>query len=313
MKKCLLIGGAGFIGTNLAVCLDNAGYDVTICDYIKKGYLSERISQLEYVCLNYFEEVIDDELIGQQDIVILLISSVVPGSSMARPSSCYGKDIVRMIELLEQMRRCSVNRLVFISSGGTVYGNINCDKLREDMETFPINHYGIMKLTQEKILLMYNSLYGMENVIFRLANPYGPGQSVASGVGAVTTFLQSIMAGKKIYIYGEGKAIRDYIYIKDAVTMMQIFLELNEGKCESPVFNVGTGIGTSIVEVLRIVENIVGLEAKVEYLEGREIDVGRNVLDVSKICRVIGDYRCKSLECGVEEYYSLLRGESDLN
>ena len=312
MKKCLLIGGAGFIGSNLAVCLDNAGYDVTICDYIDKECLPDRLLKLKYKCLNYFEEAINDDIIRQQDMIVLLISSVGPNSSMEKPEQCYGKDIIRMLKLLEQIRKCAVNRLVFISSGGTVYGNQNRDKFREDMETFPINHYGIMKLTQEKILLMYNNLYGMNNVIFRLANPYGPGQRVSSGIGAVTTFLQNIMNGEKIHIYGEGKAVRDYIYIDDAVNMMRMLLDKEENECEIPVFNIGTGVGKSIAEVLEIVEKVTKRKAEVEFLGGREIDVSRNVLDISKICRVIGDYKCRILEDGVGEYYNLLRSKLDL-
>lgn len=307
MRNCLLIGGAGFIGTNLGVCLDKAGYEVTICDCIDKKCLPNRISKLKYLHIDYFDEAIDDEIIGQQDIIVLLISSVGPNSSMESPKQCYGKDIIRMLELLEQMRRCNVKKLVLISSGGTVYGNQTSDKLREDMNTIPINHYGIMKLTQEKILLMYNNLYGMNNVIFRLANPYGPGQRVSSGIGAVTVFLQSIMRGEVIHIYGEGKAIRDYIYIDDAVNMMQMFFDAEKEKCSVPVFNIGTGIGKSIIEVLETIESVAGKKTKTEFLSGRKIDVSRNVLDISKVCSVIGDYKCLTLEEGVGRYYDLLK------
>lgn len=306
MKKCLLIGGAGFIGMNLGVCLNRAGYDVTICDCVEKKYLSNRISGLKYIYLDYFTQQINDEIIEKQDIIVLLISSVGPNSSMESPQKCYGQDVTRMVELLEQMRRCHADRLVFISSGGTVYGNKDCDKLKENMETSPINHYGIMKLTQEKILLMYNNLYGMNNVIFRLSNPYGPGQRVSSGIGVVTVFLENILKGEKIYIYGRGEVIRDYIHIDDAVTMIYLLLEKKIVSVETPVYNIGTGVGTSIIKVLQTVEKVLGRKAEVEFLKEREIDVYRNVLDVFKICSVIGDYKCLSLEDGVKKYYSWL-------
>ena len=197
--KCLLIGGAGFIGTQLAIRLSNCGYDVTVCDRIEKEALSDDIANLNYSCIDYFEENVSDEIISAQDMIFLLISSVGPNTSMEKPVDCYGKDILRMIELLDQMRRCEVKRLVFISSGGTIYGNQDVATFGEDMATSPINHYGIMKLTQEKILMMYNELYGMCNIIFRLANPYGKGQKAASGIGAVTTFLENIMNDRRIY------------------------------------------------------------------------------------------------------------------
>lgn len=307
MKKCLLIGGAGFVGTNLSLNLADKGYDVTVCDCVKESALSSQMQSLKYIKSNYFKQQMDDDLLRQQDMVVLLISSVNPDSSMANPEICYDKDIIKMIELLEQMRRCEVGRLVFVSSGGTVYGNQNVKKLREDMLTYPINHYGIMKLTQEKILLMYNQLYGMDNVIFRLANPYGAGQKKASGVGAVTAFLQNIINGEKIYLYGKGEPVRDYIHIDDAVEMMRLCLEKRSVGSTEALYNVGTGVGNSILEVLRMAEKITGRKADIVYLGTREFDVARNVLDIERICSVIGDYDCLSLEMGMKKYYESLR------
>lgn len=307
MKRCLLIGGAGFVGTNLSLCLANAGFDVTICDCVEDSALPLPVRSLKYIRKNYFVQTIEDELLKQQDMVVLLISSVGPNSSMSNPELCYDKDIIKMIELLEQMRRCGVNRLVFVSSGGTVYGNQNVLKLKEDVATYPINHYGIMKLTQEKILLMYNELYGMQNVIFRLANPYGEGQRKSSGIGAVTAFLQNIMNDEKIYLYGQGEPVRDYIYIDDAVNMMRLYLEKSAERTEDALYNIGTGEGHSILDVLRMAENITGRKADIVYLKKREFDVARNVLDISKICSVIGDYKCLTLEMGMKKYYDILR------
>lgn len=308
MAKCLLIGGAGFVGTNLSVCLADAGHDVTVCDRVGCDSIAPQIRPFEYRKANYFEQMLDDELLKRQDIVVLLISSVNPDSSMANPEICYDKDIVRMIELLEQMRRCGVNRLVFVSSGGTVYGNQDAARLREDMATYPINHYGIMKLTQEKILMMYNELYGMNNLIFRLANPYGEGQKKASGVGAVTAFLQSIMNGDKIYLYGEGEPVRDYIYIRDAVEMMRLCMESSVRETGKALYNVGTGQGHSIMDVLRMAEMVTGRQADVVHLEKRQFDVARNVLDISKIRSVIGDYQCMTLAEGMRKYHDILKG-----
>lgn len=312
MKKCLLIGGAGFIGTNMGACLIQAGYKVTVCDCVEEVSLSKRLAGAVYLQKNYFEQLPEDELLEQQDIVILLISSVGPDTSMTNSKVCYGEDIVRLIDLLDHMRRCNVKRLVFISSGGTVYGNQNVFKLKEDMTAYPINHYGIMKLAQEKILLMYNELYGMHNVIFRLANPYGEGQKMSSGIGAVTAFLQRIIQGKEISVYGQGKAIRDYIYIEDAVNMIRLFLdrEMEEPEQVKAIYNIGTGEGTSIIEVLHLAEKITKRPAKVVYQEKREFDVTRNVLDITKICSAIGDYKCRGLEAGMEVYYRILKEES---
>lgn len=308
MKKCLLIGGAGFIGTNLSLCLAHAGYDVTVCDCVGNEAVPKVLSGLKYIQMNYFEQDIEDGLLRKQDMVVLLISSVSPNSSMASPQVCYGKDVVRMTELLEQMRRCDVGRLVFVSSGGTVYGNQDALCLREDMATYPINHYGIMKLTQEKILFMYNELYQMDNLVFRLANPYGEGQKKASGVGAVTAFLQSIMHDEKIYLYGRGESVRDYIHIEDAVGMMRLCMEKDKAEGTKALYNVGTGQGHSIMEVLKLAEAVTGKAADVVCLEKRQFDVARNVLDISKIRSFIGEYECMGLEAGMKKYYDVLEG-----
>ncbi len=305
-KRCLLIGGAGFIGKKLAVGLSDHGYNITICDRLDKKDVSSDIEDYNYFYIDYFNEVFSDEIIRNQDLIVLLISSIGPSSPMDISEKCYEKDIVKTIELLEQMRKCNVNRLVFISSGGTVYGNKEIETLSEDMVTSPINHYGIMKLTQEKIFLMYNELYGMKNVIFRLSNPYGQGQQSSSGIGVITAFLENITSGKKIVIYGDGDIIRDYIFIDDAVEMIGLFLdkEYSENP-EEPVYNIGTGIGTSIMQVVRVVEEVTGKSADIEYKEVRNVDVKRNVLNVSKILSVIGDYQCHSLREGIKKYYEM--------
>lgn len=308
--KCLLIGGAGFIGTQLAIRLSNCGYDVTVCDRIEKEALSDDIANLNYSCKDYFEENVSDEIISAQDMIFLLISSVGPNTSMEKPVDCYGKDILRMIDLLDQMRRCKVKRLVFISSGGTIYGNQDVATFGEDMATSPINHYGIMKLTQEKILMMYNELYGMRNIIFRLANPYGKGQQSASGIGAVTTFLENIMNDRRIYIYGEGEIVRDYISIDDVTRIIELFFD-NESSSQydTPVFNIGTGEGTSIRQLVHIIEDVTSKKADIEYIDARNIDVKRNVLNISKIQSLIGDYQCMPLLEGVKKYYEIMKGQ----
>ncbi len=305
MSRCLLIGGAGFIGSRLAVGLSRHGYDITVCDRLNKKDVPSDIKEYNYFYIDYFQEDFSDEIIKKQDLIILLISSIGPGSSMEEAGKCYGRDVVRMTGLLEQMRRCGVRRLVFISSGGTIYGNQEREFLCENMVSAPINHYGIMKLTQEKILMMYNKLYGMENVIFRLSNPYGPGQQSSSGIGAVTAFLENIVFGEKIVIYGDGDIIRDYIYIDDAVEMIRRVIESEYKDCDMPVFNVGTGIGTSILQVVSIIEGVTGKKANVEYREKRDVDVKRNVLDISKISSVIENYQCLSLMEGVRKYYEI--------
>lgn len=307
--RYLLIGGAGFIGMNLAIHLADIGYAITVFDCLENPFDISYRAKIKYLQGNYFEEDISDEILREQDRIILLACSVAPKTSMEVSEVCYQRDVVRMIGLLEQMRRCRVKGLILISSGGTVYGNQEEQILSEDMQTFPINHYGIMKLTQEKIMMMYNRLYEMKNVVFRLANPYGPGQRVSSGIGAVTAFLDNILQEKDIIVYGKGEITRDYIFILDVVNMISLFLE-QEGKAKGiPIYNVGTGKGTSIMQVIKVIEEITGKTAKILFCEERKIDVKRNVLDTRKLRSVIGVYKCLTLKEGIGEYYKIIKRE----
>lgn len=173
----LLLGGAGFIGVNLIKRLRQDRYNVTVYD----RSLDSKVlpgSNLNLIEGDYLSENNFDRILENQDVIVHLISTVSPASSMQNISNSYKDDVVKTLELLELAKNKGIKRMVFISSGGTVYGNSpNSDLLHEDMESYPLNHYGIMKYTIEKILLMYNQLYNMENVILRVANPYGPGQN----------------------------------------------------------------------------------------------------------------------------------------
>lgn len=307
MKKCMLIGGAGFIGQNLAIALKDT-FDITIVDRV--DFVDSSLSDIKYCKRDFFENGIEDELIREMDYVVLLACTVGPKTSMENPQLCYKSDIVSINSLLMQIKKLGDGRLVFISSGGTVYGEHEENLLNEEMQNFPINHYGIMKLTQEKIILMYNSMYNMKNIIFRLSNPYGIGQRLSSGIGAVTAILNNVMMNEKIHIWGDGSVVRDYIYINDAVTMIKEFLNKDPDiSFSNSVYNIGTGVGISINELIDIVENITGRKADVLYEATRIGDVSSNILDNSKIKSIIGDYECLSVREGVEKYYSLYHKE----
>lgn len=303
----MLIGGAGFIGQNLAEALKEL-YEINIVDRVDS--IDSSLSFANYFKRDFFENGIEDELIKDMDYVVLLACTVGPKTSMENPELCYKSDIISLNRLLEQMKKLGDGKLIFISSGGTVYGEHEEKMLNEEMQNFPINHYGIMKLTQEKIILMYNSMYGMKNTIFRLSNPYGTGQRLSSGIGAVTAILNNVLQNEQIHIWGDGNVVRDYIYINDAVSMVKEFLKKSDEEAfEGSVFNVGTGVGTSLNELIELVENVTGKKADVVYEAARVGDVSSNILDNSKIKSVIGDFDCISVREGIERYYSLYHKE----
>lgn len=302
-KKCILFGGAGFIGKNLALSLEAQGYDITIYDlYTKQAFSSEDLQRFKVIERDFFIDNELDKSIAGNDVIIHLVSSVNPAKSMIEPSKCYNNDLVKTIELLDAARKNNINKVVFISSGGTVYGNYEANSYSEDMPTNPINHYGIMKLAIEKIMLMYNQLYNMNNVILRVSNPYGKGQNPNNNLGAISVFTQKILDGNTIEIYGDGEIVRDYIYIDDVVNAIEKAINYKVNNDVMPIFNVGSGIGTTLNQLLRYISSILDKEYKVEYVKSRGIDVHRSVLNMEKSKSELGVEVKHSIKEGIASY-----------
>lgn len=323
MGKYILLGGAGFIGQNLARLLLTTNNQIIIYDRnISEKILDTNIlEKCQIVEGNFFEDNNLGKYVNNVDCVVHLISSVSPQTSMCDIYSGYEKDIKKAIELCELCKNNSIKRIVFISSGGTIYGNgnINIKKYSEDMQTNPINNYGIIKLTIEKILLMYNEIYNMENIILRVSNPYGVWQNPQKNIGIISVFLDSIMKDKEVIIYGDGNTIRDYVEIDDVCKAIESVISYKFKQDVCPIFNIGSGVGHSINDILKTIEKITEKHANVEYLPSRAIDVKSNVLDINKAKKIL-NYTCNTdIESGIRKFIEqkesllLLRSNNENN
>lgn len=276
MKNVLVVGGNGFIGKNIIESLLNndinvSVYDRTKFEKIQNSYVGDIFNDVNFN--NYFSNI---------DAVIYLVTTVSPKKSMDNPNEAYEKDVPLLIKTLECCKENNIKRLIFASSGGAIYGDAGINKSREDSFNQPINNYGICKLTCEKILQMYNVLYGMENISLRISNPYGEGQNSNTGVGVITTFADYIMSGKDINIYGDGSIVRDFIHVKDVADAFYLSLLYKYNNEIIPVFNIGSGVGLSINDIIQLVEDTFKKKANINYLDGRLFDVKYNVLDIKK-------------------------------
>ncbi|TFE29006.1 NAD-dependent epimerase/dehydratase family protein [Cohnella luojiensis] len=294
MKNVFLLGGGGFIGTNLARFLLENELNVTVYG---RGN-SKVFDGIHYIQGELSQQKDFEVLLMGQDAVIHLISTVSPASSMSDFLAPYQVDVIKTIEILEACRKLDIKKVIFISSGGTVYGTSKETKLIEESNTNPINNYGIAKLTIEKICLMYNEVYGMENVILRVANPYGVGQDPAKKVGAISVFYSNIINKVPISIYGDGETTRDYVEISDVIRAIYQALYYKVKKDCVPVFNIATGVGTSLNEIINEIQSVLGERAIINYIGERSIDVSHNVLDITKAQR----------ELGYEVYYNFANG-----
>lgn len=282
IKKVLIMGGNGFIGKNLTNYFIENGIDVAIYDL----FVSD--SGIKTYQGNIMTDDKLGEIIKQYDTIVYLITSVSPKKSMDFPETSYTQDIPMLLRTLDCCVNGDVKRVIFSSSGGTVYGEGNDVTLNENTNEQPINHYAICKLASEKILQLYNKLYGMENIILRISNPYGIGQNPASGVGVITTFAQKIISDEKILLFGDGTISRDFIHIDEVCEAFYKAYLWNYDSSITPVFNVGSGQAITLNEVVEIISGTLEKTPIVEYLPSRPFDVKHNVLDMEKTRKYLG-------------------------
>lgn len=296
----LIYGAAGFIGTNLIIQLSKReDIMMTVVDS-KIEYFNHivdmklpnvKIIQSDF-CLNtdFFD------LLKQQEVVYHLVSSTSPSTSNQQIADELMANVVSTARFLDACVKCGVKKVIFLSSGGTVYGQKTTFPIKEDDSANPINSYGLQKLTIENLLYLYWCMYGLDYRVIRLANPYGPYQRPNGLLGAVTTFVFNAINNKQIIVYGDGNVIRDYIYIDDAV---EGIINIATGKRENKVYNLGCGYGTSINELLEKIQNVLGVSLNISYSASRKVDVPVNYLDVSRYNHDYGELNLTSIEEGI--------------
>ncbi len=277
-RRCLVLGAGGFIGTNLCLALQAVGTEVT--GFGRSALPPAALAGMRWACGTL--ELADglDRLIQGHDLVFDLIGAGLPNSSNENPAQIVADAVPAKVRLLEACRRQGVRRLLFASSGGTVYGVTGSDPVREDAPTEPISAYGIGKLVVEKYLSLYRHLYGLDSRTLRIANAYGPHQDARRGQGLVAAILRRLLAGEPVEIWGSGDVVRDYIHIDDVVAAM---LALVDHDGPGRVFNVGSGIGRSVAAVLDDAARITERTPLLLRRDGRVADVPVNILDSTRL------------------------------
>lgn len=305
--RILLLGAAGFIGTNLTIKLmENKDDVITLVDKSKNFFINPDIVNSSNVVIreSSLDLDMDYSILDGQDVVYHLVSSVVPSTSNQHISQDIQMNVLFSSYLFDASVQYGVKKIVFISSGGTVYGKEAACPLPENTPTNPISSYGVQKITIEKLLYLYNYMYGLDYRIIRLANPYGPYQRPNGVLGAVTTFTYKALKGDEVQVYGDGSVVRDFIYIDDAVRGI---LNIVNGENKHHTFNLGCGYGTSISEVLKTIESALEIKMNVVYKNGRAVDVPVNYLDISRYEKYYGKLNPLSLEEGIVKTADFMR------
>ncbi|MCB8883913.1 NAD-dependent epimerase/dehydratase family protein [Acidisoma cellulosilytica] len=227
-----------------------------------------------------------DSLVEDVDVVHHYAWGSIPASANSNPGGDLRINVTSSIDLLDALRRRGGGRVVFASSGGTVYGKVKETPVSEEHPMSPITAYGAGKVAAEIYLGLYRSMYGLDCRIARIANPYGAGQDIERGVGAVTTFLHHALNGLPITIWGTGEAVRDYIHISDLANCLVTLADAPRN--DTYIFNVASGVGISLNQIVLELEARLGCVLNVSRTETRAFDVPVSVLDISRANAVLG-------------------------
>ena len=305
----LILGGLGFIGRNLVEeLLANDSYSIIVFDSKRDLIQTEfGAGKFKFYTGNFNIESDIDKIFKENkiDIVIHLISSTVPqGFCGEHIINDIESNLVPTVRLLELMKKYEVRKIIFASSGGTIYGlplkSDSISTLEENHQNNPICSHGVIKLTIEKYLYLYHYLHGIEYLILRIANPYGEYHS-SNSQGLINVSLKNIVNKQTVVVWGNGEVVRDYIYIKDCVKIISALIEKG---VVNKTLNIGSGIGLSINEIIAKIKKITGdFDFKME--SSRQFDVPRAVLNIDELKSII-NFIPTDIETGITNTYKWL-------
>lgn len=303
----LVIGGTGFIGSNLVISLQKLGYHVIV---FSRGHPSAlgKVSGVEYVVGNISNHGEIDEVLDKVDYVFHFASSTNPKSSENDLVFDITSNLVSSIHIMEACVKNNIKKLIYCSSGGTVYGAHEKMPLSEDASCEPISSYGLVKYGIENYLKYFNHKYNLDYEVLRLSNPYGVGQSYASNQGIIAIFINKILNDDEIQVFGNGSIVRDYIYIDD---FNSLCIKLLTTEKKNNIINVGSGKGSSISNIIENIENSLNKKAKIKYLPERKFDVPEIYLDITKAKDLYNWEPKIDLQVGIQKTIEWIKANQD--
>ena len=301
--RVLVIGGSGFVGSHVVDTLVNEGIDVVVFDRNMERYRLP-LSRVHYVKgeLGNRGE-LESVIANGVDQVIHLVSSTVPKTSNDDPIFDVQMNLVESLALFDLCVKHRVKKVIFTSSGGTVYGIPHVLPISEDHPTNPICSYGIVKLAIEKYLQFYKHSYNLDYVILRLSNPYGIRQDPSGIQGAVSVFMESLLLGKPIRLWGDGSIVRDFVNVRDVARLYYAAVTSDV----NGIYNGGSGLGVSLLELLEIMSNQLNIIPKVIHEEARGFDVPTIILNCEKASKKLSWTSKIGLQEGLFEFAEWLK------
>lgn len=275
--RVLVVGGNGFIGSHVVDALLQQGIEVVVFDCSRERFRPP-LPNVNYVAGDLNDSgSLESAMSHAIDSVVHLASTTSPLTSHGNPISDL-ENIAGALRLLELCVKRDVKRILYASSGGTVYGIPEILPIPEDHPTEPLCSYGIAKLVIEKYFHLYNHVSGLATVVLRIANPYGVRQSPDSAQGVVPVFMSKMIQGNPLTLWGDGSVVRDFVNVRDLARLFILALTSEA----TGVFNAGSGIGTSISELLELISVQLGVRPRIIRENARKFDVPAVILDCKK-------------------------------
>lgn len=301
--KVLLVGGNGFIGSHVQDLLLRRGHAVRVLDAMPERY-RPALPDVDYRVGSSSDPSALAESLAGIDSAVYLASTTVPSTSNADVPWDIESNLIPLVATLDAMKRTGVEHIVFLSSGGTVYGVTDDIPVQETAPLDPICSYGVVKVASEKYLGMYRHLYGLQPLVLRPSNPFGPRQGHHGVQGFISTGMMRLRGGEPIEIWGDGSVVRDYLYVKDLALAVVIGIETSA----VGAVNIGSGVGRSLSQVIATLSAVTGTTARVEYRPARTFDVPHLVLSIERARELLGWNPTTPFEEGVAYHWQWLGG-----
>jgi UDP-glucose 4-epimerase len=309
-RRVLVTGGAGFIGSHVADAYLSRGDEVWIVDDLSSGRRRNVPEGARFVELEIGDPALDDVFreAGGFDVINHHAAQIDVRKSVSDPRYDARINIDGLLNVLECARRYGTERVIFVSSGGVVYGEPELRPTPETSPKLPMSPYGVTKLAAEYYLGYYRQVHGLEYVAVRYSNVYGPRQDPYGEAGVVAIFSTRLRTGEPITIFGDGEQTRDYVYVGDVVAANMLLSEAQVNGAEGldgRAFNVGTGAETSVNELARTLMLAVGREVEVTHAAPRPGELRNSCLSAAKL-RALGWQPSTALGAGLLETYRFM-------
>jgi len=284
--KILVTGGAGFIGSHVVDLFIREDYEVVIVDDLSTGKKENLNPEARFYQLDIRDPGLEEIFrMERPDYVNHQAAQIDVRRSVSDPIFDAGVNILGTINLLQNCIKYKVKKVIFASSGGAIYGEQEIFPAPEDHPLRPVSPYGITKLVGEYYLRYYKNIYGLDYVSLRYANVYGPRQDPFGEAGVVAIFIQRMLDGGQPVINGDGEQTRDFVYVEDVARANLLALKNNTGE---DVFNIGTGVETSVNQIFHILRGILHIDIKELHGPPKKGEQRRSVIDPSRARDMLG-------------------------